>query len=229
MIDGIKVVAFDADDTLWENEAYFQEFEANFCKMVGCYVTSEQASAELLRTEMRNLHLYGYGAKGMMLCMIETVCKVAKEENGLKAVQEILKLGHGLLQTPVEILPGVETVLSALTKKYQLVLATKGDLLDQERKIRKSGIQHYFDRIEVMSDKTLTDYQKMIDGIGCKPQEFLMIGNSIKSDIEPVLAIGGRAVHIPHHITWQYETQIDDSVSHEFFRLEKIEEVLNYL
>ena len=85
------------------------------------------------------------------------------------------------------------------------------------------------DRIEVMSDKTLTDYQKMIDGIGCKPQEFLMIGNSIKSDIEPVVAIGGRAVHIPHHITWQYETQIDDSVSHDFFRLEKIEEVLNYL
>ena len=149
----IEYIAFDADDTLWENELYFQEFEKEFCNLLSPYQMSSSISEDLFKVEMKNLHMYGYGLKSMMLSMIETICKVTEGEGNIGLVNKIIELGQELLQRPVTLLNGVKEVLSAFQGKYKLVLATKGDLFDQQRKIANSGLQEYFTHIEIMSDK----------------------------------------------------------------------------
>lgn len=229
MKDKIKFIAFDADDTLWENELYFQEFENEYCKLLSPYLPASSASEELFKIEMKNLHLYGYGLKGMMLSMIETICRITGGEGNIHGIGEVIRLGQELFQKPVKLLDGVEEVLSQLHEKYQLVLATKGDLFDQKRKIENSGIQKYFCHFEVMSDKKSSDYGKLIDTIACSPQNFLMVGNSIKSDIMPVLELGGYAAHIPHHITWAHEHFEGEIDNPNCIKLNNINEILNYL
>ncbi|MGN7758340.1 HAD family hydrolase [Chryseobacterium sp. 22532] len=223
MNNHITTIAFDADDTLWINEPYFQEAEEEFCVLLEDYLPQHSVSQELFKTEIKNLHLYGYGVKGFMLCMIETVSRVSDGTASMQLIDRTIEIGQELLQKPIELLEGVTQTLDALKGKYRLVVATKGDLLDQERKLKNSGLQDYFHHIEIMSDKKESDYQKLLKHLDCKPEQFLMLGNSIKSDVLPVLEIGGFAAHIPYHVTWSHE-------QHEHhLELTSIDEVLKYL
>lgn len=203
----IKVIAFDADDTLWDNESFFQEIERYYTELLSKYGDAEKISAELFRTEMDNLEHYGYGVKGFTLSMLETALRISKREVPADTLEMIILWGKLLLDMPIELLPDVEETLKALKERerYRLVVATKGDLLDQQRKLKRSGLADYFDHVEIMSDKTEKEYIKLMKTLQVSPEEFLMVGNSLKSDIQPVLAIGGYAVHVPFEVMWQHE------------------------
>lgn len=225
----IKVIAFDADDTLWVNEPYFRRAEEEFCKLLSEYLQPHALERELLKIEIDNLPLYGYGVKGFMLSMIETALKISDKTISLEHIEKILDLGKNLLNEPIDLLDGVEQVLDALKGKYRLVVATKGDLLDQERKLKKSGLNHYFHHIEIMSEKDDANYRKLIKHLDILPEHLLMVGNSLKSDILPVLNIGGYGVHVPYHTTWAYE-QIEHTIENANFRsVENIREILHFL
>jgi putative hydrolase of the HAD superfamily len=213
-----KVIGFDADDTLWVNEPYYRETEDAFCELLSAYGTPEKISRELFKTEMHNLELYGFGAKAFMLSLIETSLKVSNHKLDPAVIQDIIQLGKDQLNKPIEILDGVTPVLEELCRmEFTLIVATKGDLLDQERKLKKSRLETYFHHIEIMSDKKEPDYLKLLKHLEIRPEDFLMVGNSIKSDIHPVLNIGGYAVHIPFHITWQHEEVPAHEMDHERF------------
>lgn len=203
----IKVIAFDADDTLWSNEPFFQEVERKYTELLSDYGSAKEISAELFRTEMSNLECLGYGAKAFTISMVETALQISNQTIAADKIQQIVLLGKSLLEMPIELLSGVEDTLKALKEQgcYRLVVATKGDLLDQERKLKRSGLTSYFDHIEIMSDKTEKEYNRLLQVLQVAPEEFLMIGNSLKSDIQPVLAIGGYGVHIPFEVMWQHE------------------------
>lgn len=226
----IKVIAFDADDTLWVNETYFREAELEFAKLLATYETANKIDQELFKTEIANLVYYGYGIKGFMLSMVECALRLSNYQINQKTIEKILDLGKEMLEKPIELLDGVEEVLQSLQKKYKLIVATKGDLLDQERKLEKSNLSKYFHHIEVMSDKKEKDYQKLISHLDILPQELLMIGNSLKSDILPLVAIGASAIHIPFHTTWIHE-QVSEEVSSrlEYKTILNIKEVLTLL
>jgi putative hydrolase of the HAD superfamily len=225
----IKVIAFDADDTLWVNEPYFQETENKFCALLEDYLPHHTLAKELFKTEIQNLPLYGYGIKGFMLSMIETGLRVSENTLNVSILEKTIELGKELLAKDIEILDGVEEVLKSLKGSYRLVVATKGDLLDQERKLKKSGLEHYFHHIEIMSDKQESDYLKLIKHLDIQPAEFLMIGNSLKSDVMPVLNIGGHGIHIPYHTTWAHE-QVEVTMDHPNFRhVHQIVEILPFL
>lgn len=228
-MNSVHTIAFDADDTLWVNETYFQEAETAFCELFKDELPNKMVSEKLFATEMKNLHLYGYGVKGFMLCMIETAGSFSTGIAHGSVIENIIEIGHNLLQKPVELLDGVAETLDQLKDRYRLVVATKGDLLDQERKLAKSGLQDYFHHIEIMSDKRITDYQKLIRHLDCNPENFLMVGNSIKSDILPVLETGGYAAHIPYHLTWAHEQHEQKPESERFVELKNIREILDYL
>lgn len=222
----ISVIAFDADDTLWVNEPYFRETEEKFCALLQDYIPLHTAAQELFKTEINNISLYGYGVKGFMLSMVETALRVSSNTVNISVIEKALEYGKELLARPIELLEGVEEVLKELKGKYRLVVATKGDLLDQERKLKKSGLEHYFHHIEIMSDKKESDYEKLIRHLDISPDQFLMIGNSLKSDVLPVLNIGGHAIHIPYHITWEHE-KVDHHIEHDnFYQAESLKEVL---
>lgn len=225
----IQVIAFDADDTLWVNEPYFQETERNFCALLEDFLPHHSISQELFKTEMQNLSLYGYGVKGFMLSMIETALRVSNNTLNSAIIEKAIQYGKDLIDKPIEMLEGVESVLQSLSTKYKLVVATKGDLLDQERKLKKSGIEHYFHHTEIMSDKQEPDYLKLIKHLDIAPAEFMMIGNSIKSDVLPVLAIGGHGVHVPYHTTWSHE-HVEHQIEHPNFKhIDTISQILPYL
>jgi putative hydrolase of the HAD superfamily len=225
----LKVIAFDADDTLFVNEPYFQETEQKFCTLMSDYLSEQGLSQELFKTQVDNLHLYGYGIKGYTLSMIEAAMKISNNTLSVEVIAKIIDLGKELLQKPIELLDGVEETLKSLHGNYKLVVATKGDLKDQRRKLHDSGLGAYFHHIEVMSDKQEKDYSDLLNRLEIKPKEFFMIGNSLKSDVLPVLAIGGYAVHVPYHATWEHE-KISHKVEHPNFRtLEKISDVLEIL
>src|SRR6478735_176302 len=169
----VKVIAFDADDTLWVNEPFFRETEDKFAALLEDYLPHHTVNQELFKTEMSNLSLYGYGVKGFMLSMIETALSITNNTLNVAVIEKILQYGKALLDKPIELLDGVEDVLSTLKGHYRLVVATKGDLLDQERKLKRSGINHYFHHIEIMSDKKEKDYEKLIRHLDIKPAEFL--------------------------------------------------------
>ena len=223
-----KVIGFDADDTLWANEPYYRETEDSFYDLLSDFESHEKVSRELFRTEMQNLELYGFGTKAFMLSLIETALKVSDHKISPAIIQEIIQLGKAQLNKPIQMLEGVRNVLEELSHlKYTLIVATKGDLLDQERKLRKSNLEAYFHHIEIMSDKKESDYLKLLKHLEIRPEDFLMIGNSMKSDIYPVLNIGGYAIHIPFHITWQHEEVADIEMDHEHFQtVENISQVL---
>ncbi len=225
----IQVIAFDADDTLWVNEPYFQETEKQFCSLLEDYLPHHTVSQELFKTEMANLPLYGYGIKAAMLSMIETIYTVSEGRAPIQLIEKTIALGKEMLQKPIELLDGVEETLEALRGKYRLVMATKGDLLDQERKLMKSGLEPYFHHIEIMSEKKTNDYRKLLKHLDCQPENFLMLGNSIKSDIFPVLELGGHAAHIPYHVTWAHEHHEVQQQDPDFIQLTKINEILDYL
>jgi putative hydrolase of the HAD superfamily len=225
----IKVIAFDADDTLWVNEPYFRQTEERFCSLLGEYASQHELERELLKIEIDNLGLYGYGIKGFILSMIEAAMKITQNTLSIEVVADIMELGKQMLNQPIELLDDVEDVLQSLKSTYRLVVATKGDLLDQERKLKKSGLNHYFHHIEIMSDKDDANYQKLIKHLDIQPDELMMVGNSLKSDILPVLNIGGYGVHVPYHITWAHE-QIEHSIDNERFKsVASIKDILEFL
>jgi putative hydrolase of the HAD superfamily len=223
----IKVIALDADDTLWVNETYFRETEEKFIQLLSGYETADRLEQELFMKEMNNLHLYGYGIKGFMLSMVESALELSNNKISNKDIYQIIKLGKEMLEKPIELLEGVEQTLKALKPKYRLILATKGDLLDQERKLEKSNLIKYFHHIEVLSDKKPENYKKMLGHLDIKPDEFLMVGNSLKSDILPILEIGARAIHVPFHTTWEHEKVEHDGNGYR--TVEKLDEILKFL
>ncbi len=225
----IKVIAFDADDTLWINEPYFQDTEKKFCDMMENFLPHHTVSRELLKTEINNLTTYGYGIKSFILSMIETALKISDYRLKPDVIDRIIGLGKELIDQPIELIEGVEQVLQSLQGKYRLVMATKGDLLDQEKKLRKSGLEKYFHHIEIVSEKKEPEYRKLIQHLDVPPSHFLMIGNSLKSDILPVLKIGGHGFHVPFHTTWEYE-KVESNIEHpNFQKLETITDVLQFL
>lgn len=229
MKNTIKVIGFDADDTLWVNEPFFQDVEKKFCQILKPYISEAETSKVLFQTEMQNLEIYGYGAKGFILSMIETSIRVTDGKITAAEINRIIDIGKTLLEMPIELLDGVENVLQLLQGKYKLILATKGDLLDQERKLQKSGLLGYFHHIEIMSDKHENNYRKLLAHLDIEPHEFLMIGNSVKSDILPVTNIGGKAIHIPFEVTWQHEKHHESSEKHSFITISEISKILEIL
>lgn len=201
----IKVIGFDADDTLWVNETYFRDAEVEFANLLSKYETPNKIDQELFKKEIGNLPLYGYGVKAFVLSMVEMALELSNHEVSNKTIESILNIGKDMLNKPVELLDGVEAVLKSLSKKYRLILATKGDLLDQERKLEKSGLTDYFHHIEVLSDKKEANYSKLLNHLDINPSEFLMIGNSLKSDVLPLVNIKAHAIHVPFHTTWAHE------------------------
>ncbi|WP_223035070.1 HAD family hydrolase [Hanstruepera marina] len=206
----IKVIGFDADDTLWVNETYFRDAEIAFAKLLSPYETMNKIDQELFKMEMKNLSLYGYGVKGFVLSMVEMALELSNYSVSNKTIDAILNIGKDMINKPVELLEGVEEVLKNLSKNYRLIVATKGDLLDQERKLEKSGLLDYFHHIEVLSDKKEDNYSKLLNHLDIKPSEFLMVGNSLKSDILPLINIKAHAIHIPFHTTWAHEQVSDE-------------------
>ncbi len=230
MYDHIKIIAFDADDTLWVNETYFREAEHKFANVLASYETENKTDQELLKKEIDNLHLYGYGIKGFTLSMIESALELSNYKIKQSKLLDIINIGKDMLEKPIELLDGVEETIKKLHKKYRLIVATKGDLLDQERKLEKSGLLKYFHHTEVMSEKKVSDYKKLVDHLDINPKELLMIGNSLKSDVLPLIELGASAIHIPFYITWAHET-VDESQKSEtdYKTVSNIKEVLKFL
>lgn len=226
LLERVKYIAFDADDTLWVNEPYFREAEVEYCRVLGRFAQPQEIINTLYQTELKNLAPYGYGAKAFTISLMETAIGFSNrgEKEGIEPLkpsemEEIIKIGTSLINVPMEVLPGVRRLLEKLQDagRYQLVVATKGDLLDQNRKLKRSGLAEHFNLVEVMYDKNEETYLSLLKKLECRPEEFLMIGNSMKSDILPVLNIGGYAVYIPFHSTWEHE-KVEGEVVHPNLR-----------
>lgn len=225
----IKVIGFDADDTLWVNETYFRDAEERFAALLEPYETKNKIDQELFKMEMKNLTLYGYGIKGFMLSMVESALELSNNEISHATLLEILNLGKEMITHPVEVLPGVKEVLEKLKGKYRLIVLTKGDLLDQERKLERSKLSDYFHHVEVLSDKKEKNYKDLLEHLEIPAKEFLMIGNSLKSDVLPLTQIGARAVHVPFHTTWKHEEISAPKKKSGYITVQKLTDVLAYL
>ncbi|MBP0902318.1 HAD family hydrolase [Mariniflexile gromovii] len=226
----IKVIGFDADDTLWVNETYFRDAEMEFGKLLSEYETLNTIDQELFKKEIDNLPLYGYGVKAFVLSMVESALEQSNYNISTKSIEAILNIGKDMLNKPVELLDGVEEVLKIVSQKYRLVLATKGDLLDQERKLEKSGLTKYFHHIEVLSDKQEANYSKLLNHLDIKPSEFLMIGNSLKSDVLPLVNIKAHAIHVPFHTTWAHEqVSVKETNGKHYKTISSLRELLKLL
>jgi putative hydrolase of the HAD superfamily len=201
----ITTVGLDADDTLWHNETIFRLTHARFVDLLDDHGDAETIEARLADVERRNLRLYGYGVKGFTLSMIETAMELCDGGAPPEVVREILAAGREMLAHPVETLPGVDDAIAELSEKYRLVLITKGDLLDQERKLAASGLGERFSAVEIVSEKDRGTYDRVFTRHGTGPAEAVMAGNSMKSDVLPAIEAGAFGVHIPYHVTWAHE------------------------
>ena len=222
----VEVIGFDADDTLWENEDIFLEAQNELKIILMDYV--DNLDEELLKTEKLNLKLYGYGVKGFILSVIETSIMSSNGKLDIHVVKKILNLGKKMLSSPVILMKGVRKTLDLLSKNYTLVLITKGDLLDQENKIKNSKLSGYFKHIEIVSEKNKKTYKNILKKINVKPKNFLMVGNSFKSDIAPVLELGAEGVYIPYKYTWNHENS-DMKDYTNFLNLENISNLTSVL
>lgn len=228
--NNIKVIGFDADDTLWVNETYFRDAEEEIGRLLSHFETPNKIDQELFKMEMKNLPVYGYGVKGFVLSMVEMALELSNNTVSNSIIEKILDIGKDMINKPVELLEGVEETLKQLSKNYRLIVVTKGDLLDQERKLEKSGLLSYFHHIEVLSEKKVSNYKKLLTHLDIIPSEFLMIGNSLKSDILPLLDLGAQAVHIPFHTTWQHETVAKDDINNsDYLTLNSLQELIPYM
>lgn len=226
----IKVIGFDADDTLWVNETYFREAEEAVGQLLSHYETPNKVDQELFKMEMKNLPTYGYGVKGFVLSMIELAIELSAGSVSNEIIGKILDIGKDMINKPIELLDDVEDVLKTLSRDYRLILATKGDLLDQERKLEKSGLLQYFHHIEVLSEKQEPNYQKLLKHLDIKPSEFLMVGNSLKSDILPLINIGAEAIHVPFHTTWEHEKVSKERTNGlKYNTIERLSDILSFI
>lgn len=206
------VIAFDADDTLWHSEGEFVVSQEMFRALLAPYVgEGVQIDAELARTERRNLDHFGYGVKGFVLSMIETAIDVTGGRISAHDLGTLIERGKEMMAHPVELLPGVAETLKVLAPRFHLALISKGDLMHQEQKLARSGLADLFDDVEIVTEKDETTYRRVLQRFGVEPSRFLMVGNSLRSDILPVLALGGAAVHIPHEFLWEHE-HVEDPV-----------------
>lgn len=229
MKKAFEYIIFDADDTLWANETFFRETEKKLCELLQEYGTVDEVMEILYDAEKRNLDIYGYGIKGFMLSMIETGLQISDNKISAEAIRQIISLGKEQLTHPVELLEGVKDTLNELGKHYRLALATKGDLMDQERKLKLSGLENFFSHVEIMSDKNEESYQQLMSALNVLPENILMAGNSMKSDILPILKLGGHAVYIPFHTTWVHEV-VNEKVNHpNLVTVDSISEMKNIL
>src|SRR6266849_1390235 len=222
----IRYVAFDGDDTLWHNETRFHLTQTALRDLLRSHIPDADVDRHLSEVEMRNLSLYGYGVKAFTLSMLETAIQVTNGRIPTSDLEVILGWGKRMLGEPTELLDGVEDVLRDVGSRYELLLITKGDLFDQESKLARSGLAEMFSGVEILSEKNVETYRSVLRRHGIDPHEFVMVGNSLRSDIAPVVAIGARGVHIPYPLTWHHEHVPEDSMpSQGWYRLEKISEL----
>lgn len=205
MTRALTTIGLDADDTLWQNEQYYRLTEDHFRGLLADYADGDNVSSRLLEAEKRNLAHYGFGIKGFTLSMIETALELTEGRAPGHVIGQILAIGRDLLSHPVETLPGVPDVLETLAGRYRVVLITKGDLFDQERKLAQSGLGDFFDAVEIVSDKNAMTYRRLFSRHAESPEQAMMVGNSLKSDVVPALAVGAWGVFIPHALTWILE------------------------
>ncbi|MDO6484592.1 HAD family hydrolase [Shimia thalassica] len=205
MTKNLTTIGFDADDTLWHNERFFRITQDRFAELLADYVAQDHLEQRLLEAEKRNVGHYGFGIKGFVLSMIETAIEVTDEKVPASVIAELMAAGREMLRHPIELLPHVRDVVEQLTESHRLVLITKGDLLDQERKLAQSGLGDFFDWVEIVSNKTAEIYQTTFTQQGDGPQRAMMVGNSMKSDVVPAIKAGSWGVYIPHGQTWELE------------------------
>ncbi len=205
----IALAGFDGDDTLWHSEGYYQHAGTEFERIVGEWVDVATAPVRrrLQAIERRNLALFGYGAKGMALSMVEAAIELTDGAIDAAAIHRIIALGKAVLDHPVELLPGIRAAVEAVAARHRIVLVTKGDLFHQERKVASSDLGDLFHRIEIVSEKDPRSYARVLGEFGIAADAFAMIGNSLRSDIEPVIALGGWGIHMPYHVTWEHELE----------------------
>ena len=208
----ITVVGLDGDDTLWHNETRFQLTQAELKELLQRHVPEADVGKHLADVEMKNLGIYGYGVKAFTLSMIETAIELTGRRISAADIEVILRWGQRMLMEPTEVLPGVEEALRELSPRYDLVLITKGDLFDQESKLARSGLADLFLGVEILSEKNVNSYGGVLKRRGIKREEFVMVGNSLRSDVLPVLELGARAVHIPYEVTWHHEEVPEESL-----------------
>ena len=214
----VRVVGFDGDDTLWHSETRFHVTQGEFRALIARHVPNADAGTRLAETEMKNLAIYGYGVKSFTLSMLETAIELTKAQISAADLEVILGWGKRMLMEPTELLPGVEDTLRALSQRYDLLLITKGDLFDQESKLARSGLGDLFLGVEILSEKDVDMYQRIFQRRGIQPQDFVMVGNSLRSDVVPVVSLGGHAVHVPYEVTWQHEHVPEDQMPKEGWR-----------
>jgi len=215
-VSAFDTVGFDGDDTLWHSEGYYQAVHAEFERVLGGYVDLGDARVheQLLATERRNLRLFGYGAKGMTLSMLESAIVITGERIAATDLHRLLELGKSVLDHPVELLPGIRAAVEAVAAQSRVVLVTKGDLFHQEAKVARCGLGDLFHRIEIVSEKDEATYTRLLAEFGIDAGRFAMVGNSLRSDIAPVLALGGWGVHMPYHVTWAHEADATVDAAH---------------
>jgi putative hydrolase of the HAD superfamily len=222
----IHVLAFDGDDTLWHNESRFHLTQSALRDLLRRHVPDADVDSHLYEVEMRNLGLYGYGVKSFTLSMIETAIELTSGQIPAADLEVILGWGKRMLGEPTELLDGVQSTLSEIRARYSVLLITKGDLFDQESKLARSGLAELFTGIEILSDKTIDSYRSLLRRRSIKPEEFIMVGNSLRSDIAPVVALGARAIHIPYHVTWNHENMPEEALpATGWYRLDRISEL----
>ncbi len=219
-ISTLGMVGFDADDTLWRSQDYFDAAQLEFERIVGGYVDLQDSDARsrLYQVECGNIALFGYGVKGMVLSMIEAAVELTAHRISATDLHRIVELGKDLLRHPVELLPGVGDAVADIAAKHPVVLITKGDLFHQEAKVRQCGLAPLFRRIEIVSEKDIGTYARLLEEFGIQAADFVMIGNSLRSDIAPVLELGGWGIHMPYHLTWEHETEAIVDVTAARFR-----------
>jgi putative hydrolase of the HAD superfamily len=225
----LTTIGFDADDTLWQNEQYYRLTEAHFTELLSDFAEGPKISERLLEAEKRNLRHYGFGIKGFTLSMIETAIEVTEGKVPAGVIARILDTGRDLLSHPVDTLPHVQETLEALSENYLLVMITKGDLFDQERKLAQSGLGDFFHAVEIVSDKTAVTYRRIFSKIGGGPDRAMMVGNSLKSDIVPAIAAGSYGVFVPHELTWVLEHVEEPTEAPRFRKIEHLGELLSVI
>jgi putative hydrolase of the HAD superfamily len=226
MSSAIEVIAFDADDTLWHNETLFRDTQLEFRRLLARYHDDAWIGQRLYETEVRNLAHFGYGVKSFMLSMVETAVELTEGRVTGAEIRQILDLGRDMLSAPVALLDGVAQTLGSLAPCYELMVITKGDLLDQESKLERSGLRDLFSRVEVVSRKDAMTYTRVLARQDIEVGQFLMVGNSLRSDVVPVLDIGGWAVYIPYHTVWEYErVDAEPTPAPRYHKLDRIEQL----
>ncbi len=220
------MVAFDGDDTLWQNETHFSLTQGRLRELLLSHAPDADVDGRLFATEMANLRIYGYGIKSFTLSMLETAIEVTDRKIPASDLEVILGWGKRMLQEPTELLEGVRETLVEVSSRYAPLLITKGDLFDQEGKLARSGLGELFKGVEILSEKTVESYRAVLTRRGIAPEEFIMVGNSLRSDIVPVVQLGATAIHIPYHLTWRHEHVEEAAMpSHGWHRLSAIREL----